>query len=75
MSTKKELIEEVLSLPIEDRTMIVNSLLESMNPINDEIDRKWVQVAKNRLHELQSGQVQGIPGDKVFNKIWERFSK
>ena len=70
----KDLIAEVISLPVEDRAMVVDSLLKSLNPPELDIDKKWSAVAKRRLAELRSGQVQAIPGDEVFKKIWKRFS-
>ena len=75
MLPKQELIEEVLLLPIEDRAYIIDSLIQSMNPIDSNIDRKWLEVSKKRLNELKSGEVKGVPGDEVFNKIWKRFEK
>ncbi|MGA1875265.1 MAG: addiction module protein [bacterium] len=36
---------------------------------------KWVSVAKRRLKELRSGELKAIPGEKVFEKIRNRFSK
>ena len=38
-------------------------------------DRKWVEVSKRRLADLQSGHVKSIPGNQVFDTIWRRFSK
>ena len=74
LSTEK-LIDEVLSLPIEERAVIADYLLKSMNPADPETDQKWLEVAKTRLNELESGETEGIPGDEVFKKIWERFSE
>lgn len=74
MLSTKELIEEALSLPVEERAAIVDSLLKSMNPTDPETDRKWAEVSKIRLKELQSGEVDAIPGDEVLKKIWKRFS-
>ncbi len=70
----KDLIAEAISLPVEDRAMVVDSLLKSLNPPESDIDKKWAAVAKLRLAELRSGQVQAIPGEEVFKKIWKRFS-
>jgi len=71
----KEIIEEAESLPVEERTMIVHSLLQSLNPSSVEIDREWVKVARRRLAELRAGVVKPIPGEEVFAKIRERFEK
>ena len=70
----KDLISEALSLPIEERAQVVDSILKSMNTPETEIDKKWVQAAKVRLAELRSGKSISIPGDEVFNKIWKRYS-
>jgi putative addiction module component (TIGR02574 family) len=70
----KDLIEEAMSLPVEERAMVVDSILKSLNPPESDIDKKWVDVAKRRLSELRSGKVEAIQGDKVFNKIWDRYS-
>ena len=70
----KDLIAEVRSLPVEERAMVADSLLKSLNPPTTDIDKKWAEVAKRRLSELRSGSVQAVPGDEVFNRIWTRFS-
>lgn len=71
--TMKEIIEEVASLPVEERAMVADSILRSLNAPDSEIDRKWGQVAQRRLAELRSGQVEPIPGEQVFTKIRKRF--
>ncbi|MBF0547732.1 MAG: addiction module protein [Candidatus Riflebacteria bacterium] len=71
----KDLIAEAILLPIEERAIVVDSLLKSLNPPELENDKKWVTVAKRRLQEMRSGKVKGIPGEEVFEKIWNRFSK
>lgn len=73
MNTKK-IIEEAMSLPVEERAMVIDSLIKSLNPPDPEIEKKWAAVAKQRLEELRSGKVKAVPGDEVFEKIWQRFS-
>ena len=70
----KELITEVISLPIEERAAVVDSILKSLNPPEPEIDKRWISIAKRRISELRSGKVKAVPGEEVFNKIWDRFS-
>lgn len=71
----KQLIDEAVSLPIEERALVVDSLLRSMNQPESEIDKKWASEAKRRLAEFRSGRVEAIPGEDVFAKIWERHEK
>jgi len=71
----KDLIAELISLPVEERAIVADSLLKSLNVPDPEIDRKWAEVGKRRLEQLRSGEVKPIPGEEVFQRIWNRFSK
>ena len=68
----QELIAEVISLPVEDRALIVDYLLKSLNHGEPDIEKKWAEEAQRRLDELRSGWVQAIPGDVVINHLWKR---
>ena len=71
----KEIIQEAESLPVEERAIVIDSLLRTLNPPSAEIDKEWTEVAKRRLAELRSGSIKPIPRDEVFTKIRERFGK
>ncbi len=77
MATLNEkLLRDVLSLPVDQRTVLVDKLLESLNvPIKKEIEQAWAEEAEKRVDEINSGKVQTIPGDKVFQKIRDRYQK
>lgn len=74
MNTKK-LIDEAISLPVEDRVLVVDTLLRSLNQPESEIDKKWAAVAQRRLAEMRSGEVESVPGEEVFERILKRFDK
>ena len=71
---EKKLIEEAILMPVEKRAMIVDSLLKSLNPIDSNIDKEWINLAKKRLVEIRTGKVQVISGEKVFTDIWKNLS-
>lgn len=71
----KKLIDEAVSLPVEERALVVDSLLRSLNQPESEIDRNWATVAKRRLAEMRSGLVEAVPGEEVFDRIWKRVDK
>ncbi len=75
MPTTKKMIDDVLSLPVEERAIIADSLLKSLNPPDHDIDKKWIRVAKHRLQEIRSGKVKPVSGEEVFAKVQERFGK
>ena len=68
-----DLIAEAISLPVEERVLFVDYLLKSLNPPESEIDKKWSEVAKKRLEELRSSKVKSIPGEEVFQRIWQKY--
>jgi len=70
----KELIAEVISLPVEERAIVVDSILRSLNSPEDDIDRQWIAEAERRLDEVRTGRVKTIPGDQVFAQIRKRFA-
>ncbi|MCP4042892.1 MAG: addiction module protein [Gammaproteobacteria bacterium] len=59
----------------EERALVVDSLLHSLNQPESEIDRKWAAVAERWIAELRSGSVEVVPGEEVFEKTWKRFVK
>lgn len=75
MMTTRKLIEQALSLPVEERALIADSLLRSLNAPDTAIDTKWTEVAKRRLQELRSGKAKPIPGDEVFSEVFKRFAE
>lgn len=71
----KELIAEAVSLPVEERVIVADSILRSLNTPEPDIDKKWTAIAQQRLEELRSGKVKPIPGEQVFAKVWKRFER
>jgi len=75
MHGTKDIIQEAATLPVEERVIVVDSLLRTLNPPDAEIDKAWVRIAQRRLADLRSGRIQPVPGDQVFAKIKERFAR
>jgi putative addiction module component (TIGR02574 family) len=70
-----DLLREAVSLPVEERAKLVDSLLQTLNPLDDSIDAQWLAVAKRRLEDIDSGRVQAIPGEEVFEKVRRRLAR
>jgi putative addiction module component (TIGR02574 family) len=71
----KELINEAVALPVEERALLVDSLLQSLDQPESAIDNEWASLANKRLAEMRSGKVQPIAGDEVFERIRNRLGK
>jgi putative addiction module component (TIGR02574 family) len=71
----KDLIELAVSLPIEDKALLVDRVLDSMYPHQSEIDELWKAEAERRVEEIRTGAVKPIPGNEVLAEINERFGQ
>ena len=64
MNKTEDLFDEVISLPVETRTLLVDKLLQSLNPAQTEIDVLWAKEAEKRVEEIKTGKVKTVPGDQ-----------
>ena len=64
-----DFMEEAVSLPVDMRAELANKLLESLNLTDPTIDQAWIDLAESRLDEIESGKVQLISGEEVFNEL------
>jgi len=68
MTCTARLIDEAMDLPIEERIHLVDSLLLSLNPVDNDVEAAWAKVAERRLDDMLSGRVQGVPAERVFER-------
>lgn len=71
----KTLIEKLVSLPTEERILLVDSLLKSLNQTESKIDKEWAIQAQKRLTEIRTKDVKAVSGKEVFRKLWDRFEE
>jgi len=66
--SNKEIIFEALNLPLADRLFIVNKLVESFNPMNTEIEKKWIDEVSNRKKLLEIGKLETVSYSEFFDE-------
>ena len=71
----QQLIEEAVSLPVDERAHMVDLLLRSLNPPESAWDQQWLDEAQRRLADLRSGRVTAVSGEDVFNRLWSRLEQ
>lgn len=65
----KEIEEEALRLPEEERAELAQKLLLSLGSTSEsEIAEEWLAEAQRRARELDAGTVQPVPADEVRRK-------
>ncbi|MBX3243367.1 MAG: addiction module protein [Acidobacteria bacterium] len=58
-----KILDTAISLPVEMRLAIIDRLLETVQPKQDEIAEIWLKVAERRSEEIRSGLVTPISGE------------
>jgi len=76
MSTFDEILKAALSLAPEERAMLADQLLESLDgPDQKRIDALWAEEAERRLREIDEGEVELIDGELVMERLRSRFKR
>jgi len=70
-----ELIDELVSLPLDERALVAESVLQSLNQPDAGVDDLWAKLAQERLAEIHEGRVKLVDGEAVFEKIRNQFNQ
>jgi len=62
----KEILSQAIALKPEDRFMIVEGLLKSLDEPDRKIDEIWAEEAEKRLMAYRDGKLEGIPMEEIF---------
>ena len=62
-----QILQEALQLTPQERYIVVESLLKSLDIPNENIDSIWADEAQQRLQNYRDHKVQTIPFEEVFN--------
>ena len=68
-----QLLSEVDSLPLDLKTKLIDKLLSSLNPTEDSVEKLWKKEIDSRINSIESGEIDLIDGDTVFQKIKDKF--
>jgi putative addiction module component (TIGR02574 family) len=67
--TLDQIVEEARHWPPEKVGELVERLTEDLHAVNPEIEAAWQTEIARRVREIQSGEVQGIPGEEVSARV------
>lgn len=68
--TIEQLAQEALALPSEQRALLADRLVESLDAAEtNRLDRLWAAEARRRRDEVRQGKVQTVPGDEALARV------
>lgn len=70
-----ELLEKALALPTQDRGLLIDRLIASLDeePAEERVEAAWDQEIKRRVDDIRSGRVKTIPGEQVLQELADEF--
>ncbi|HIP51134.1 MAG TPA: addiction module protein [Campylobacterales bacterium] len=62
-----EIISEALVLKPQERYLIIENLVKSLNQPNTEIDKLWIEESMKRVQALKNGTLKTVSYEDVFS--------
>ena len=64
----KEILAQALKLKPEERFMLVDGLIRSLDEPDKKLDDIWAEEAEKRLRAYREGRLEGIPMEEIFKE-------
>jgi len=62
----KEILSQAIALKPEDRFLIVEGLLKSLDKPDSKLDEIWAEEAEKRLMAYRDGKLEGVSMEEIF---------
>jgi putative addiction module component (TIGR02574 family) len=70
-----EILNEVLSMPAEERAELVESILSSLEPCDPRILELWAAEAEDRVAAFERSEIEAVSAESVFEEIDREIAK
>lgn len=64
----KEILEQALKLRPEERFLVIEGLIKSLDEPDKELDAIWAEEAEKRLMAYREGKLKSIPMEEIFKE-------
>ncbi len=64
--SSKDILKQALKLKPDERFIVVEGILKSLDEPDSSLESIWVEEAEKRLKAYREGKTKGIPLEKVF---------
>jgi putative addiction module component (TIGR02574 family) len=70
-----EVLEKALTLSTQDRGLLIDRLIESLDegPAEEGVEEAWAAEIKQRVDDIRSGKAKMIPGEQVRRRLAARL--
>jgi putative addiction module component (TIGR02574 family) len=64
-----DLLKRALLLPVEERAALANTLLDSLERVDESAQEAWDREVARRIEDLEAGRVVTVPWDELRRKL------
>jgi len=61
-----EIIKQAIDLKPQERYLIIESLVQSLNEPDKDIEKLWIEESQNRLTAYDNGKLETVSFNEVF---------
>jgi len=66
--TSKDVLEQALRLTPDERFMVIEGIIKSLDEPDSSLDAIWADEAEKRLKAYRAGKLGGIPMEEIFKE-------
>ena len=67
--TTRELLDEVLELPLDERARVAAELLESLDGSESDVEKAWAAEIQNRVAAARAGELESTDWRLVLERV------
>ena len=64
-----DLLKRALSLPIDERAALANSLLDSLEPQDESVQEAWDKEVARRMSDRNAGRATTVPWEELHRQL------
>ncbi len=64
-----DLLKKALALPVEERAALANTLLDSLEPVDESVEEAWDQEVARRMEDLKAGKAVTVPWEELHREL------
>lgn len=64
-----DLLKRALSLPVDERAALANTLLDSLEQMDESVQEAWDKEVARRVTDLEAGRAVTVPWEELRRKL------
>jgi putative addiction module component (TIGR02574 family) len=64
-----DLLKRALSLPVDERAALANTLLDSLSQLDNSIQEAWDKEVARRMNDLEAGRAVTVPWEELRQQL------